>query len=322
MTELEPPEPADHEILVKVHATTVSVADQRIRSFRLPLAPLLWLPARIGLGLTKPRHPVLGMELSGTVERTGRAVERFCAGDEVYAAALAGLGGGYAEYVCLPETGAVAMKPRNASHPEAAAVPIGGRTALFYLRKANVGPGQDVLVYGASGSVGTYAVQLAKHLGARVTGVCSTPNLPLVESLGADRVIDYTKEDFARRGERYDVVFDTVDKCPTGAWAGALKRGGFYLNATVPLLGPRVWWSAKRAGHRLVLGQNSPETPDALNELGRLIETGALQPVIDRRFALEEIVDAHRYVDLGHKRGNVVVSVFEQAAPAPQGSPP
>ncbi|MGE1163247.1 NAD(P)-dependent alcohol dehydrogenase [Peribacillus simplex] len=306
LKEVEKPTPKDNEILVKVKATTVTMGDIRSRSFKVPLS--VWLPARVIIGLRRPKKSILGLELSGEVESVGKDVKLFKAGDHVFAASQVGFGA-YAEYKCLPEDGSVAIKPNNLSFEEAAAIPIGARTALFYLRKANIESGQKVLVYGASGSVGSYAVQIAKYLGARVTGVCSTTNLELVKSLGADKVIDYTKEDLSRMDETYDVIFEAVDKSSFSACMKLLKKDGTYLNVTVPLPGVRMLWTKLTSGKKLILSQNSPETPEALNLLKELVEAGKLKVVIDRYYAFEEIVEAHRYVEKGHKKGNVVITV-------------
>ena len=306
LKEIEKPIPKENEILVKVKATTVTVADIRSRSFTVP--PAFWLPARINLGFKQPKKKILGMELAGVVESVGKDVKRFKEGDQVFAASLAGFGA-YAEYKCLPEDGPVTIKPSNITFEEAAAIPIGARTALFFLRKTNIERGQKVLVYGASGSVGSYAVQLAKYLGAEVTGVCSTSNLELVKSLGADKVIDYTKEDFSRNSETYDVIFEAVNKSSFTDCMKLLKKDGTYINVTEPLPNARMLWTQLTTSKKLILSRNSPETPEALNFLKELVENGSVKVVIDRNYRLEEIVEAHRYVEQGHKKGNVVITV-------------
>ena len=304
--EVAKPRPGDDEILVKVRATTVTVADIRSRSFTVPSS--VWLPARISLGFTKPKKSILGVELAGEVDSVGKDVSRFKKGDLVFAATLINFGA-YAEYVCLPEDATVAIKPFNISNEEAAALPIGARTALHYIRKANIQPGQKILIYGASGSVGTYAVQLAKYFGAEVTGVCSSANLELVKSLGADKVIDYTVEDFSTKGEIYDIVFEAVNKSSFSACIRALKEGGIYVNVTEPLPSIEMLWTKITSSKKLMLGENPPESTEDLLFLKELVETGKLRPVIDRCYPLEQIVEAHRYVDKGHKKGNVVITV-------------
>lgn len=309
LREVAKPTPKDNEILIKVYATTVTVADFRSRSFTVP--PAFWLPARITLGLRKPKKPILGVELAGEVESVGKDVKRFKKSDQVFAATLISYGA-YAEYKCLPEDAAIAIKPSNLTYEEAAALPIGARTALHFLRKANTlasAPGQKVLVYGASGSVGTYAVQLARVFGAEVTGVCSTTNVELVKSLGADRVIDYTTEDFSKYSETYDVIFEAVDKSSFSACRKALKKDGIYLNVTAPIPGIQMLWTKMTTEKKLFLGENPPEKAEDLIFLKELVEAGQLKPVIDRCYPLEQIVEAHRYVDKGHKKGNVVIAV-------------
>ncbi|OGO38076.1 MAG: NADPH:quinone oxidoreductase [Chloroflexi bacterium RBG_16_57_11] len=307
LAEVEKPTPKDHEVLVKVSVTTVTVADSRVRGFRVP--PSYWLPARIALGIRKPKNAILGAELAGEIETVGKDAKRFKKGDQVFASTFEHGSGAYAEYICLSEDGLLAIRSAKLTPEEAATLPIGGRTALYFLRAAKIQPGQKVLIYGASGSIGTFAVQLAKYFGAEVTGVCSTTNLALVKSLGADKVIDYTQEDFSENGETYDVVFDTVGKASYSGCLKALKEDGTYLQAVgAPGIALRMKWSSLISSKTLVGGGPPPKSED-LVFLKELVEAGRLKPVIDRCYPLEQIVEAHRYVDKGHKKGNVVITV-------------
>ncbi len=294
LAEVEKPTPKSNEVLIRIRATTVHIGDSKIRrcspGMGFPLDLLVKPFMRIVVGFTGPRKKVLGMELSGEIEAVGKDVRLFKRGDLVFAGTEMRFGA-YAEYICLPEDWALATKPLHMSHEEAAAVPNGGITALFILRKAKIQPGQKVLVYGASGSVGTFAVQLAKDLGAEVTGVCSSANLEMVRSLGADKVIDYTTTDFTRNGEAYDVIFDAVGKLSRARTKSSLTETGAHFNVLTD------------SGTSMKL-----RVADLLFLKG-LIEAGKLRTVIDRRYPLEEIVEAHRYVDQGHKKGNVVVTV-------------
>lgn len=287
LVDVEKPTPKDNEVLVKVHATTAHIGDTRMRSFTVPRSQ--WLFARLYLGILKPRRKVLGMELAGEIESVGKDVTKFKPGDAIFASTMGVKFGGYAEYKCFPEDGMLAIKPANLTYEEATAVPTGAMTALRCLQKANIKAGQKVLIYGASGSVGTYSVQLAKYFGAEVTGVCSSRNLELVKSLGADHVIDYTKEDFTQDGPIYDVVFDAVAKLPASHSKKALKKTGIYLNVHT--------------------SSNGSEKLEELNYLKKLIESDHLKPVIDRCYPLEQITEAHRYVETGRKKGHVVIQV-------------
>ena len=304
LREVEKPVPKDHQILIKVYATTVTSGDTRIRSFRVPLS--FWLPARIALGFRSPKINILGAELAGEIESVGKDVKKFKAGDQVFAYP-GHHGGGYAEYTCMGEDSAIAIKPENLTYEEAAAVPFGGNTALHFLKQANIKDGQKVLIYGASGSVGTYAVQLAKYFGAEVTGVCSTSNIDLVKSLGADKVIDYTKEHFNKNDEIYNVIFDAVGKSSFSDCMESLQKEGFYLQTlAVPATSLRMNWASITSSKTLIGGTAVPKAEN-LNFLKELVETGKIKHIIDRTYPIEQIIEAHRYVDKGHKKGNVVI---------------
>jgi NADPH:quinone reductase-like Zn-dependent oxidoreductase len=300
LREVEKPTPKANEVLIKVVATTVVKEDPDMR-------------ASPGFnGFLKPRNPILGQELAGEVEATGRNVSRFSPGDQVFGI---GMFGAYAEYKCMPENGALAIKPVNLSYEEAASVPNGALTALPFLRdKGKIHSGQTVLIYGASGSVGAAAVQLARYYRAEVTGVCSTTNLEWVKSLGADQVIDYTQEDFTENGKTYDIIFDTVGKRSFSECKGSLTDEGIYLS-TVPtsVMIFQALWPAKRGSKKVQFAATglrpASEKIKDLVFLKELIEAGKIKPVIDRSYPLEQIVEAHRYSEKGHKKGNVVIAV-------------
>ncbi len=289
--EVDKPIPKNNEVLIRVYATTVHRGDSRMRSLNIPGPRWQLLLARIMLGIRKPKRAILGMELAGEIVKVGKDVTLFKKGDKVFASTMWSGFGGYAEYKCMAEDGVLAIKPTNMTFEEAAVIPSGGITTLGIVKMANIQSGHKVLIYGASGSVGTFAVQLAKSFGAVVTGVCSTSNLELVKSLGADKVIDYTQEDFTQSGETYDVIFDAVDMF-SGDFKKSLKKTGIYLNVDK--------------------SSDKIKTKDViflLKDLKELIEAGKLKAVIDRTYTLEQIVEAHRYVDKGHKKGNVVITV-------------
>lgn len=296
---VEKPTPKDNEVLIKVHATAVNSGDCRLRRAD-PFA------VRFFFGLFKPKKSILGGVLSGEVEAVGKNVQSFKVGDLVFGATQLKFGA-YAEYLCLPADAALALKPHNLSHAEAAALPFGGTTAWHFLQQVNIQPGQKVLVYGASSAVGSTAVQIAKALGAEVTGVCSGSNAALVKMLGADRVIDYTQHDFARQLEQYDVVYEAVNKAPVSLCLAALKTNGtLILSASMlPQMLQGLW--AKLVRKQKVLFGMAAETVESVAFLRGLAEAGQLKAVIDRTYPLAQIAEAHAYVEGGHKKGNVVI---------------
>lgn len=307
LQEIEKPSPGNNEVLVKIHATTVSSGDVRIRRFNVPL--LFWLPYRLILGISKPKKGIIGGGFAGEIEAIGASVKTYEVGDRVFGSTADGMGC-YADYVCMLENGVMDIMPNSWSYEKGAALFFGGHTALHFLKKANIKPGQKVLIYGASGCLGTYAIQLAKYYGAEVTGVCSGGNRELVISLGADIVIDYKKEDFTKSGKKYDVVFDTQGKTPFSRTVRSLNQKGYYLRAvhlylSTILHGLWVGWTSSKK----VIGGVAYENKKDLIFLKKLVEDGKLRSVIDRSYTLEEIVEAHRYVEKGHKKGSVVISV-------------
>lgn len=314
LTEVEKPAPEDDEVRVRVRATSVNYGDMTARNFR-SISPgdfnmpfLFWILGRVAFGLRKPRTSILGSEFAGEVESVGQGVTRFKEGDAVFGYRAQAMGA-YAEYLCVPEGSDMAIKPANMSYEEAAVVPYGAITALNLLRKADVESGQRVLVNGASGSIGSAAVQLLKHHGAEVTGVCSTPRIEFVKSLGADRVIDYTQEDFTEGGEKYDLIFDILGRSSFSRCKRVLTEGGRYLLASFKMkqLLQMIWTS--RVGNKKVICALAPETSGDLPHIRELIEAGAFKADIDRRFPLEEAAAAHRYVEDGHKKGHIAIAV-------------
>jgi NADPH:quinone reductase-like Zn-dependent oxidoreductase len=306
LKEVAKPTPKDNEVLIKIYATVVTTVDCGTRKGE----PFF---GRIVTGLLRPKTTILGFEVAGEIEEVGKDVKRFKEVDQVFGITTTSLGG-HAEYICLPEDAPVAIKPVNMTYEEAAAVVEGACTALPFLRdKANIQSGQKVLINGASGSIGTAAVQLAKYFGAEVTGVCSTTNLELVKSLGADKVIDYTKEDFTKSGQTYDIIFDTVGKSSFSRCKGSLTRKGVYLTATGLAVVPQMLWTSKIGSKKAILALTglmpSSEKTKNLVFIKELIEAGKIKAVIDRRYPLEQTAEAHRYVDKGHKKGNVVITV-------------
>lgn len=313
--DVDKPAPKDNEVRIEVHATSVTAAEGMMRRGDTFVSRVI-----LGLGRPKKKYRILGIELAGEVESTGKNVRRFKKGDQVYGFTGFKLGG-YAEFACLPETSSLALKPTNLSYEEAVAVVDGATTAYFFLKElADVRKGHRVLIIGASGSIGAYAVQLARHFEAEVTGVCSGGNADMVKSLGAGKVIDYRKEDFTKNGETYDVIFDTVGKTSFSRSRHSLMKEGLHLAATGSMIKNYLltFWTSM-VGRKKFIFKMSVEKRAALLFLNELIEAGTLRPVIDRRYPMEQIVEAHRYVETGHKKGNVVITVGRHGSPSHSG---
>ncbi len=307
LKEVEKPAPKDNEVLIRIYATTVTAGDCEMRNLKFPI--YLSLPMRIWIGFRKPRGTTIpGTELAGEIEAAGKDVKLFREGDQVFGSAGLAFGAN-AEYICLPEEEALAIKPANMSYEEAAAVPFGGRDALHFLRLGNIQNGQRILINGAGGSIGTFAVQLARNFGAEVTAVDSTGKLEMLRAIGANQVVDYTQEDFTQSGEIYDVIFDVVGTISFSRSERSIKQNGTYLLANP--LGSQIVrgpWTRMTSSKKVIMETASPTTEDLIT-LRELIEAGKIKSVIDRRYPLEEIVEAHRYVETGHKKGNVVITV-------------
>lgn len=314
LAEVAQPTPKDNEVLIRVHATPVNFGDLMARNFKavtprkfnMPL--FFWFPARFAFGWQKPKMNILGNEFAGEVTAVGAAVTRFKPGDAVFGYRGPNMGA-YAEYVCMAEDGMLTIKPVNMTFEEAAAVPYGALTALSLLRKVNLQRGQKVLINGASGGIGSAAVQLSKYFGAEVTGVCSTPRVGFVKALGADKVIDYTKEDFTRSSETYDVIFDILGKTSFGRGRKALKPNGSYLFASFKMkqLAQMLW--TKIAGGQKVICALSSEQPADLTFIKGLIEAGQYKAIVDKRYRMEQAAEAHRYSEAGQKRGSIVLAI-------------
>jgi NADPH:quinone reductase-like Zn-dependent oxidoreductase len=314
LKEIETPAPRDNEVLIRIHATPVNFGDMFARNFKsitprqfnMPL--LIWLPARLAFGFSKPKKNILGSEFAGVVEAVGAAVKRFKPGDQVFGYRGQSMGA-YAEYVCMPADGVLAIKPANLTYAEAATVPYGALTALSLLRKVNVQSGQQVLINGASGGIGSAAVQLAKYFGAEVTGVCGTPRLGFVKALGADKVIDYTQQDFTQNGETYDLIFDILGKSSLARGKRSLKPHGRYLFASFKMKHLVQMLLTSIKGGRKVICAFSSEKAEDLTFIKGLIETGKFKAIIDKRYPLAQTAEAHRYVESGQKQGSVVITI-------------
>ncbi|MBV6449857.1 MAG: alcohol dehydrogenase [Anaerolineales bacterium] len=315
LKEVAKPTPKDNEVLIRVHAASVNFGDLMARNFKA-VSPrkfnmpfIFWLPAKISFGLRKPNITILGSELAGEIEAVGKDVKRFKKGDQVFG--YPGLSfGAYAEYACLPETGAVALKPVNLSYEEAVTLPYGAIMTTSLLEKANIQCGQKVLINGASGGIGSMAVQLAKYYGAEVTGVCGTPRLEFVKSLGADKVIDYTREDFTQNGETYDLIFDILGKSSFSKVKRSLKPNGIYLLASFKMKALLdMLWTSLTGSKQKIICAFANETPESLTFIKNLVEERKVKAIVDKSFPLEQAAEAHWYVEQGRKQGNVVIAI-------------
>ena len=308
LCEVAKPVPRDDEVLIRIHAATVTAGDCELRSSRFPF--WLWLPLRLVIGFRRPKRiTILGQELAGDIEATGKNVTRFKAGDPVFAWTGLHLGG-YAEYTCLRESAMMAIKPSGLTYEEVAAVPVGGLEAWYFVRKANIRPGEKVLIYGAGGSIGTFAIQLARYFGAEVTGVDRSDKLDLLRSLGADDAIDYTRQDFTQGGKAYDVIIDVIGKSPFSGSIRSLTPEGRYLSSPSPFKAMQGRWLTRNSRRRVILGTGD-QNIENLNSLRGLLEAGRIKTVIDRSYPLEGAAEAHRYVDGGNKKGNVILTVTQ-----------
>lgn len=314
LNDVEKPTPKINEVLIRIHATSLNVGDLWARNFKaitpgkFSMPFLFWLPARMFFGWSKPKVNILGSEFSGEVEAVGSDVKRFKKGDRVFGYRGQSMGAN-AEYLCVSESGMIAPMPANMTYEEAAAIPYGALTALSLLRKVNIQPGQKVLVNGASGGIGSAAVQLAKYFGAHVTGVCSTPRVDFVKSIGADKVIDYTQEDFTQNGETYDLILDIMNKSSFARCKNSLTPTGVYLLASFKMKQVfQMFWTSMTGGRKVVCAL-SEEKPADLVIIKDLAEAGKIKAVIDKRYPLEQTAEAHRYVEKGHKKGNIVITV-------------
>jgi len=313
LKDIEKPTPKDDEVLIKIHATNVTMGDCEMRN--LQFSGLLKFFMRLGIGFKRPRKKnfILGQEFAGEIEAIGNEITQFRKGDQVFAHAGFHFGS-YAEYVCLSENGTISIKPSNITYEEAAAIPTGGFEAVHYLKKANIQEGQTILIRGASGSIGTIAIQLAKYYGAEVTGVGNPNSLEVMKSIGADKVIDYTKEDFTQNGETYDIIFDIIGKSHFSYFRNSLKKKGIYLLANPKMkLFNREKWAAKIRGFKYISGNSDDikEMVEQLTFLKELSEAGRLKVVIDKRYPLEQMVKAHKYVEEGNKTGNVIIQMVK-----------